>query len=471
MTPNRGLFVAALCAAGAAFVAYADGPKEFQPDGIFRGSDLKGWHPLGKGNWKAQAGEITGAALAGGSGWLLLDRSYQDIQFSAGFRCVGACRAGVLLRAAKTGDGGLQGMFVSLTEGDLAPYTLTVDAEGRELKREKPAPAAGAAPAGGRGRGARPAALHDGDWNEIEVILAADALRVVLNGTPMAGGGPGQRADGFGPIALYVGDAGTVTFREVAWKDLNSHIDPKEQLSGHFTMQRLSQFDYGASAAVADINHDGIPDVVSGPYYYPGPDYTERREYRADRMYNPSIEYAPDMINFAYDFTGDGWPDILASSFGTVRPIDLYVNPKGESRRWDKFRILPDITTEIVLMKDIDGDGKPEIIYGSGNGYAYAKPRPGDPTAQWVATHISEGARSNNHGMGVGDINGDGRQDLVTPSGWYEQPAKGTPGLWNFHAVSFGAGAAEMGIYDVNGDGLNDVVTGVAAHDWGLAWF
>ncbi len=236
-------------------------------------------------------------------------------------------------------------------------------------------------------------------------------------------------------------------------------------------MQRINGFDYGADAAVADLTHDGVADIVSGPFYYVGPNFTERRQYRVDRMYNPSLEYAPDMINFAHDFTGDGWPDILSSTFGATRAIDLYVNPKGELRRWDHFRVLPDVTTEIVLMKDIDGDGQPEIIFGTANGYQYGKPDPANPTAPWPVVHISEGQRSNNHGLGVGDINGDGRMDLITAAGWYEQPPKGTAGPWKFHAANFGNGGAEMGIYDVNGDGLADVVTSMAAHDWGLAWF
>jgi hypothetical protein len=74
--------------------------------------------------------------------------------------------------------------------------------------------------------------------------------------------------------------------------------------------------------------------------------------------------------------------------------------------------------------------------------------------------------------MGVGDINGDGRMDVVNNRGWWEQPASGAgETLWKFHAENFGNGGAEMGVYDVNGDGLADVVTTVAAHGWGIAWF
>jgi hypothetical protein len=70
------------------------------------------------------------------------------------------------------------------------------------------------------------------------------------------------------------------------------------------------------------------------------------------------------MVNFTYDYTGDGWPDILASGWGTTnntRPIDLYVNSKGADRRWEHTTVLPTPNTESVLMRDLDGDGKPEI--------------------------------------------------------------------------------------------------------------
>ena len=103
---------------------------------------------------------------------------------------------------------------------------------------------------------------------------------------------------------------------------------------------------------------------------------------------------------------------------------------------------------------------------------AYAKPDPANPTGVWKVHNISEPGLAGAHGMGVGDINGDGRMDVVNSRGWWEQPASGAgETLWKFHPAQFGSGGAEMGIYDVNGDGLNDVVTAIAAHGWGIAWF
>ena len=101
---------------------------------------------------------------------------------------------------------------------------------------------------------------------------------------------------------------------------------------------------------------------------------------------------------------------------------------------------------------------------GPGATMAYAKPDPANPTGEWKVHNISEPGLGGPNGMGVGDINGDGRMDVVNSRGWWEQPPSRTAeGLWKFHPVQFGNGGAEMGVYDVNGDGLNDVVTAIAA--------
>ena len=206
-----------------------------------------------------------------------------------------------------------------------------------------------------------------------------------------------------------------------------------------------------------------------------GPDYTTAREFYAAETLNPSTVYPSIMVGFAGDFTGDGWPDFLSANVGR-----LYVNPKGEPRRWDVYANVVPGTSEISVMKDIDADGKPDLVYvGTGATLNYSHPDPANPTGPWITTTISEPQSTGGHGIGAGDINGDGHVDIVNAYGWWEQPAAGRrAGCGSTIRRRSGAGpaaasegGAEMSVYDVNGDGLNDVVTSLQAHGFGLAWF
>ncbi|MCU1324977.1 MAG: hypothetical protein JWN34_347 [Bryobacterales bacterium] len=511
----KKILIPALAAITALISVLYAATHDFVPTTVFKGSALTGWHPLGSADWRAANGEITGTPKAAEGGWLILDKGYQDTQFYTEFRCAGTCNAGLLFRAEKTADGGLKGVYVSLSDSDLNTYEITLSASGKELTRTRlerataqfarmaagpwtngsahvpgfaaPAPSLAeekaeaakaasrpAAPAAGAagGRGAPPAPqLQANDWNTIQTIVDADMVWITVNGRRgFANTATNDHMTGFGPIALHVAGTGEVRFKDISIKDLNVKSEPAEKVSQHFRMQQLNDFFYSWGATTGDINHDGVQDVISGPFYYLGPDYTDRREFTAARSYSPSNNFPEGMVYYANDFTGDGWTDILVVN---SRPVFLYVNPKGEPRRWDRYNVVPTSTSEINVFKDVDGDGKPEVLFtGPGAVMAYAKPDPANPTAPWKVHNISEPGLAGPHGMGTGDVNGDGRVDVVNSRGWWEQPATGAgDGPWKFHEASFGTGGAEMGVYDVNGDGLADVVTALAAHGWGLAWF
>ncbi len=462
-------------------------------------NDLSAWHKLGDATWRVENGEVVGTPSSGG-GWLVLNKSFQDVDVITSFRCSSGCDTGVLLRAEKTPDG-WKGVYVSLKEGDVATYRMTLDSNGKEIGRTKlrpgggqiriappPSPHQAAAsrpdpltpPAGVTLPISRPkTGLNSGDWNYVEIVLDANIIRPFLNdGGVIAGGVADEDAGRFGPVALRV-SGGEVRFKGITYRDLDGKTLPAEQTSSHFRMQPINDFYYAWSAAAADFNRDGILDIAAGPYYYLGPDYTVAKEIYLAQTTNPSTQYPEDcMDNFAYDFTGDGWPDVL--NVGAIgQPAHLYVNPKGEPRRWDKYDVVPHVQKEVALAADVDGDGKPELVYG-GQGYLrYAKPDPSNPTKDWIVHTISpKGPWGAGHGLGVGDINGDGRADIVEAYGWWEQPKGKGDELWTYHPEAFGTwtgraspGGAEMGIYDVNGDGLTDVVTAMQAHGYGLAWF
>ena len=52
-------------------------------------------------------------------------------------------------------------------------------------------------------------------------------------------------------------------------------------------MLRLSNFSYAWSTSAADINRDGILDVVAGPLYFLGPDFTVSREIALSQTGSP----------------------------------------------------------------------------------------------------------------------------------------------------------------------------------------
>ena len=114
----------------------------FVPDWTFKGSTLTGWHVVGAADWKAVDGELVGTPKSADGGWLVLDKSFQDVEFGADFKCVGECRTGVLLRAEKTATG-MKGVFLSLDDGEIGGYAVTLDANGKILTRERLRPGGG----------------------------------------------------------------------------------------------------------------------------------------------------------------------------------------------------------------------------------------------------------------------------------------------------------------------------------------
>src|SRR5687767_6169185 len=114
----------------------------FVPDWTFKGSTLAGWHVLGAADWKAMDGELIGTPKSPDGGWLVLDKAFQDVEFGADFKCVGACKTGVLLRAEKTPTG-MKGVFLSLDESEVGGYAVTLDPNGKILTRERLRPGGG----------------------------------------------------------------------------------------------------------------------------------------------------------------------------------------------------------------------------------------------------------------------------------------------------------------------------------------
>lgn len=469
----------------------------FLPDHTFKGSSLNGWHTLGDVNWQANNGELVGKTKAGSKGgWLVMDSAYQDVAFHALFKATGNSETALLFRTEKTADG-YRGVLLSLKDS-VVPYLVLLDANGKEISRTKLRYAGGinyrvAPPPDTSGRNRaftfpRPVIPDDlpvkapntsfrkNDWNEIEVFIETNVIRSFLNdGREVGGAVDGDYGlSGFGPLALYVGGPGEVRFKDVMYKDLSIRYTPAEQSSSRFKVQRISDFYYSWGSAAADFNRDGNMDIIAGPYIYFGPDFTRSKEIYPAVAKGPSQEFTSINHQFTYDVNEDGWPDIIT---GWGSPT-VYINPKTESRRWESYTPIPATQSETTLFTDIDNDGKPELVYASQTQFRYAKPQPNSKT--WTEYNVSEKGYALAHGIGTGDINGDGRIDVLSATGWWEQPETlSKDKTWKYHPFAFGRyknratniGGSVMAVYDVNGDGLNDVVTNLNVHGFGLAWF
>jgi len=257
-------------------------------------------------------------------------------------------------------------------------------------------------------------------------------------------------------------------------------------------VQLTDQF-WAEGADIADFNHDGKVDVVSGPFWYEGPEFKTRHEiYPAKASFKrkkadgteetiPGFEgglgvnnaYSECFLTYTYDFNHDGWSDVIVYGF-PGKEVAWYENPKNQPGPWPRHVIFDVLDNESPALLDVTGDGKPEILCCSKGYIGYAEADWKNPTAPWKFHAISPqgGYQQFTHGIGCGDINGDGRIDIIEKDGWWEQPGSvaGDP-VWTKHVFAFAPAAAQMLVYDVNGDGLNDIITCVNAHGFGLVWW
>ena len=473
----------------------------------FKGKTLTGWHSQGSASWRSDNGEVVGKVGPDGSGgWLVLDTSYEQVGMDFWFRCGSDSETGVLL-GMETAGNQTTGTYISLSPNDLGVYHLTIDSQGREVSRQKP-PAAPPA-SGGLAESivgapvpfppplghpmATPLIAHVSttEWNHVELHSVSGSLGIFVNGlrvstVPGITGGKSWTHDNpasrYGPVAIRVaGKAGAeIRLRDATISDYTEQAQPPDKLSSRFRMQQLNAFQFGDGMGVVDINRDGILDLVSGPMYYLGPDYRVGHEIEEARPFSPIDYRAYQPLGLVVaDFTGDGWPDVLMTHWPAGLPGYLYVNPRGERRRWSRYKVISAMDCEFFALTDLNGDGKLEFVYGEKGYLNVAKPNPANPTAPWPTHHltgIGPWGQLYAHGLGVGDINGDGRIDLLSAWGWWEHPANENDLPWKYHPVAFGragntTGGGQMYVYDVNGDGLPDVVSSLEGHSLGLAWF
>ena len=236
------------------------------------------------------------------------------------------------------------------------------------------------------------------------------------------------------------------------------------------------------AVATADVNRDGKIDVLVGDLWYAAPDF-EPHEIRKPGVYQFDGGYSKAFAIWAYDVNADGWKDQIVVGF-PGEPCHWYENPRHQAGHWREHGMWHEASNESPWFVDLSGDSRPEFVLGSDStlGFLRLRAAPEAPKT-WSFQAVSEkgdsaknGSARFYHGLGVGDVNGDGRKDVVIPHGWYEAPSESSTVPWTFHPIEVTPvgtesplKAAHIYVQDLDLDGDSDLLLS-SAHNYGVWW-
>lgn len=242
-----------------------------------------------------------------------------------------------------------------------------------------------------------------------------------------------------------------------------------------FTAHRIDKF-RSEACCVADFNGDGKTDVFAGENLYLAPDWKAVKV----RTIKGSVDeagkgYRWDFANIPLDVDGDGLPDLISVDWFQKHAV-WFRNTGAAGGEWPMSVIEENGNFESADLCDIDGDGKETEILPHVQRTVWYEVVKGLDGKRAFKTHVVS-EKLLPFGGGVGDVNGDGRPDIIRPSAWFEAPADPRGGQWIEHPIALGHiqegkpdHTAQILVLDVNGDSLNDIICS-SAHEYGIFWY
>jgi hypothetical protein len=237
-------------------------------------------------------------------------------------------------------------------------------------------------------------------------------------------------------------------------------------------------FSGGVRVATGDVNGDGAPDIIVGS----GPDAAHVKVF-SGRDLSELHSFLPYGSGFtggifvaAGDVNGDGFDDIVTGTDAGVNGhVKVFSGTTGQELH--SFFAFPGFTGGVrVAAGDINGDGRADIITGAGPGSApHVKVFDGASLAELRSFLAYSASFSGGVFVAAGDINGDGRVDIITGVGTNAPPhVKAFHGGTLAELQSFFAypaqftGGVRVAAGDVNGNGRAEILTvpgsGAAPH-------
>ncbi|MGI6416259.1 MAG: FG-GAP-like repeat-containing protein [Thermoguttaceae bacterium] len=244
---------------------------------------------------------------------------------------------------------------------------------------------------------------------------------------------------------------------------------------------------FNESCSLVDVNGDGAIDITCGVNWYENPGrrggrWAKHANYFDDAEKRDFTQTHCDET--ALDVNRDGLVDVVNSGYQSdIAGVLWHENPGKKGGKWKVHRVHTSPYMEGIVLADINGDGHQDIVlnhfrkYGGVEGegsVAHVAPivwLESIDRAPWLVEHVIA-AEADDHGIGIGDINGDGRLDIVTKHGWYEAPPKPATEKWTHHPdyeIPYRTSQPIL-VIDVNGDKLNDLIAG-NGHGYGLYWY